>query len=89
MPRQRSYPQGVALIPKPTIDSKRTAQIAVVVSLIGLAVIPVITVPAMLVAGVSWRGAPRWARITLLVGAVVFAFYLVAARPTAPIAPHG
>jgi hypothetical protein len=84
-----SYPRGVALIPKGTLSSKRTATFAVIVSVVGLAVIPLLTVPAMLIAGFSWRSAPRWARLTLVIGAVFFAAYLIAVKPVAPATQHG
>lgn len=77
---------GVALIPKGALSSKQTATFAVVASVVGLAMIPVLTVPAMLVAGFGWRSAPRWTRLTLILGAVLFAAYLVSVKP-AP--PHG
>jgi hypothetical protein len=77
----------VALIPKGSLQSKRTAQFAVIASLIGLAVIPVITVPAMFLGGIAWSGAPRWARMTLIVGAVFFVAYFVVAKPAGHI-PH-
>ena len=70
------------LFPKKALSSKRTAILAVIASVVGLAVIPVLTVPAMLVAGFGWRSAPRWARMTLVIGAVIFAAYLVAVKPT-------
>jgi hypothetical protein len=76
----------MALIPRGALNSKRAATFAVIASVIGLAVIPVLTVPAMLIAGVSWRSAPLWTRITLIAGAVLFAAYLLTLKP-AP-APH-
>jgi uncharacterized membrane protein YgdD (TMEM256/DUF423 family) len=57
---------------------------AVIVSAVGLAVIPVLTVPAMLLAGFKWRSAPRWTRLTLILGGVLFAGYLIALKPAAP-----
>ena len=74
----------MALIPKAALGSKRTATAAVVASGLGLLLIPVLTIPAMLVAGFGWRSAPRWTRITLVIGAVLFAAYLVAAKAPAP-----
>jgi hypothetical protein len=79
----------MALIPRGAINSQRTVQVAVVASFIGLAIVPVITVPAMLVAGFGWRGAPRWARMTFIIGAVLFAAYLITVKPGAPATPHG
>lgn len=78
----------MALIPKGTLSSKRTATFAVIVSFIGLLVVPILAVPAMLVAGFSWRSAPRWARVTLVVGAVVFAAFLVAGHHASPGGQH-
>jgi hypothetical protein len=77
----------MAFIPESALKSKRTATFAVIVSIIGLAVIPVLTVPAMFLAGVSWRSAPRWTRMTLVIGAVFFVAYAVALKPAAPL-PH-
>jgi hypothetical protein len=79
----------MAFIPKGALKSKRTATFAVIVSIIGLAVIPVLTVPAMFLAGISWKDAPRWARMTLVIGAVFFVAYAVALKPAAPVAHHG
>jgi hypothetical protein len=77
---------GVALIPKSALSSKQTATAAVVASVVGLVTVPVLTVPAMLVAGFGWRSAPRWTRMTLILGAVLFAAYLATVK-TAP-SPH-
>jgi hypothetical protein len=74
----------VALIPRGALESKRTATFAIVVSVIGLAVIPVLTIPAMLIAGVSWKSAPAWTRLALIAGAVLFAAYLLTLKPAAP-----
>jgi hypothetical protein len=86
-PPRPSYLHPVALIPKGALSSKRTATFAVVASAIGLLVIPILTIPAMVVAGIGWRSAPRWTRVTLLIGAVLFAAYLLAAK-TPPPAQH-
>ncbi|HEY5360740.1 MAG TPA: hypothetical protein VIJ82_24175 [Streptosporangiaceae bacterium] len=74
----------MALLPKGAFSSERTAIFAVIVSAVGLAVIPVLTVPAMLLAGFKWRSAPRWTRLTLIIGGVLFAGYLIALKPAAP-----
>lgn len=71
----------MALIPKSALQSKSTAILAVVVSIIGLAVIPILTLPAMFLTGVGWTSAPRWTRVTLVLGAVLFAAYLIAVKP--------
>lgn len=76
----------MSLIPKGALNSKRTATFAVVASLAGLVLIPVVTIPAMLVAGFGWRSAPRWTRLTLVIGAVLFAAYLVTVK--SPPAQH-
>ena len=79
----------MALIPKGALRSKRTATFAVIASAVGLLLIPVLTIPAMLVAGFGWRSAPRWTRATLLIGAVLFAAYLVSVKQAAPPLQHG
>jgi hypothetical protein len=79
----------VALIPKGALNSKRTGTFAVVAAIIGLVVVPILTVPAMLVAGFSWKGAPRWTRVTLIAGAILFAAYVVASKPASPHPLHG
>ena len=79
----------MALIPKAALQSKRTATFAVVASGVGLLLIPVLTIPAMLVAGFGWQSAPRWTRVTLVIGAVLFAAYLVAVKTPAPHIQHG
>jgi hypothetical protein len=71
----------VALIPKRALQSKSTAILALAVSVVGLAVIPILTLPAMLLAGVGWTSGPRWTRVTLVVGAILFAAYLIAVKP--------
>jgi hypothetical protein len=86
--RRQSYAQAVALIPKGALSSKRAATVAVIISFVGLLVIPVITVPAMLVAGFGWRSAPRWTRLSLVIGAVVFAACVLAVKPHAPGGQH-
>jgi hypothetical protein len=83
----RSYPQGVARIPKVSLDSKRFAAIAVIAAVIGLAITPVITVAAMVLAGVGWRSAPRWTRLTLLIGAVLFVAYHIGVKQP-PVIRH-
>jgi hypothetical protein len=78
----------VALIPKSALSSKRAVTVALIISLIGLLVVPVITVPAMLVAGFGWRSAPRWARLLLVIGALVLAACVLTVKPHAPAAQH-
>jgi protein-S-isoprenylcysteine O-methyltransferase Ste14 len=78
----------MAFLPKGALQSKRTAQLAVVASLIGLVVVPVLTVPAMFLGGITWSGAPRWARMTLIIGAVVFVAYFAAFKPAGQVAHH-
>jgi hypothetical protein len=79
----------VALIPKGVLNSKRTGTIAVAAAVVGLVVIPILTVPAMLVAGFGWKGAPRWTRVTLIVGAILFAAYVVTSKSASPHPLHG
>lgn len=76
----------MALIPKGALSSKRAATVAVIISLVGLLVVPVITMPAMLVAGFGWRSAPRWTRLSLVIGPVIFAVYVLAIKTHAPTA---
>jgi hypothetical protein len=78
----------VALIPRNALSSKRAATAALIISVVGLVVIPVITIPAMLVAGFSWRSAPRWARLSLVIAPVIFAVYILAIKTHAPAAQH-
>jgi hypothetical protein len=73
----------VAFSPKAALTSGRMAKPAVVLAIIGLLVIPILTIPAMLIAGFGWRAAPRWSRVTLVVGAVLFAAYLLSLHPAA------
>jgi hypothetical protein len=42
----------------------------------------------MLFAGFRWRSAPRWTRLSLVIGAVVFVVYVLAVRPHARAAQH-
>jgi protein-S-isoprenylcysteine O-methyltransferase Ste14 len=71
----------VALIPKRALQSKSTAILAIVVSVVGLIVIPILTLPAMFLTGVGWSSGPRWTRMTLVLGAILFAAYLIAVKP--------
>lgn len=86
--RRRSYAQGVALIPKGVLSSKRAASVAVIISVVGLLVVPVIAMPAMLVAGFAWRSAPRWTRLSLVIGPVIFAVYVLAITTHPSAAQH-
>ncbi|MDQ2875461.1 MAG: hypothetical protein M3Y33_11990 [Actinomycetota bacterium] len=83
----RSYSQGVALIPKVKVGGKPAGIFAVVAAVIGLAVIPVLAVAAMVLAGVAWKDAPRWARLTLIAGAVLYVAYRVGGKH--PAVHHG
>jgi hypothetical protein len=83
----RSYSQGVALIPKVKVGGKPAGIFAVIAAVIGLAVIPVLAVVAMVLVGVAWKDAPRWTRVTLIVGAVLYVAYRV--RVGHPAAQHG
>jgi hypothetical protein len=71
----RSYSQGVALIPKVKVGGKPAGIFAVIAAAIGLAVIPILAVAAMVLLGVAWKDAPRWTRVTLIAGAVLYVAY--------------
>ena len=71
----------MALIPKAALQSKSTGILAVIASVVGLAIIPILTLPARFLAGLGWSSGPRWTRITLVLGALLFAGYLLAAKP--------
>lgn len=77
----------MALIPKVKVSGKPLGILAVIAAFIGLAVIPILAVAAMVLAGVGWTGAPRWTRVTLIVGAVLYVAYRATTR-SAP-AHHG
>jgi hypothetical protein len=80
----RSYSQGVALIPKVKVGGKPAGIFAVIAAFIGLAVIPVLAVAGMVLVGIAWKDAPRWTRVTLIVGAVLYVAYRVGvAHPAA------
>jgi mannose/fructose/N-acetylgalactosamine-specific phosphotransferase system component IID len=83
----RGYSQGVALIPKVKVSGKPAGILAVIAAVIGLAVIPILAVAAMVLAGVAWKDAPRWTRVTLLVGAVLYVAYRVGVSH--PAVHHG
>ena len=78
----------MTLLPKGVLGSKRTATAAVILAFIGLVTLPLLAVPAMFWVGISWRSAPRWARITLIVTALVAAVYLLALKPAGQIPHH-
>ena len=77
----------MARIPKVKVGGKPFGILAVIAAFIGLAVIPILTVAAMVLLGVGWTSAPRWTRVTLIVGAVLYVAYKVTTR-SAP-AHHG
>jgi hypothetical protein len=83
----RSYSQGVALIPKVKVSGKPAGILAVIAAVIGLAVIPILAVVGMVLVGVAWKDAPRWTRVTLLVGAVLYVAYRVGVSH--PAGQHG
>ena len=76
----RSYSQGVALIPKVKVSGKPAGVAAVLAALIGLAVIPILAVAAMVLVGIAWKDGPRWTRMTLIIGAVLYVAYAVASK---------
>jgi hypothetical protein len=73
----RSYSRGVALIPKVKVGGKPAGIVAVLAAFIGLAVIPILTVAAMVLVGVAWKDGPRWTRVTLILGAVLYVAYRI------------
>jgi hypothetical protein len=73
----RSYPQGVALIPKVKLGGKPAGIVAILAAFIGLAIIPILAVAGMVLTGVAWKDGPRWTRVTLLVGAVLYVAYRI------------
>jgi hypothetical protein len=83
----RSYSQGVALIPKVKVSGKPAGILAVIAAVIGLAVIPLLAAAAMLLVGVAWKDGPRWTRVTLIVGGVLYVAYRVGVSH--PAVHHG
>lgn len=81
-----SYAQGVALIPKVDAGGKPVGILAIIAAVIGLAVAPILAVAAMVLLGVGWKGAARWTRATLIVGAVLYTAFVIAAKH--PAAHH-
>jgi hypothetical protein len=73
----QSYSRSVALIPKVKVGGKPAGIVAILAAFIGLAVIPILTVAAMVLVGVAWKDAPRWTRVTLIAGAVLYVAYRV------------
>ena len=76
----RSYAQAVAFIPKVDASGKPVGILAITVAFIGLAVAPILAVAAMVLLGIGWKGAARWTRLTLIVGAVLYVAYVVTAK---------
>ena len=83
----RSYCQGVALIPKVKVSGKPAGILAVIAAVIGLAVIPILAVAGMVLVGVAWKDGPRWTRVTLIAGAVLYLAYRLGVSH--PAAHHG
>ena len=83
----RSYSQGVALIPKVKVSGKPAGILAVIAAVIGLAVIPLLAAAAMMLVGVAWKDGPRWTRMTLIVGGVLYVAYRVGVSH--PAVHHG
>jgi hypothetical protein len=44
---------------------------------LGLIIVPILAVPAMVVGGITWRAAATWVRMTLVVGAIAFAYFML------------
>jgi hypothetical protein len=56
--------------------------VLIVILAIGLLfVLPLIAVPVLLITSVAWRSGPRWARITLAAGALLFVLYFLVTSP--------
>ena len=85
--RFSGYSRGVALIPKVRVSGKPAGVFAVIAAIVGLAVIPVLAVAAMVLVGVAWKDGPWWARLTLIVGAVLYVAFVVASKH--PAVHHG
>lgn len=72
----------MALIPKVKVSGRPASILAVITALVGLAIIPIIAAAAMVVVGISWKEGERWARVTLIIGAVLYvAFAIVDKHP--------
>jgi hypothetical protein len=78
----------VAVIPKVKVKPEHSAIFAIAVAVIGLLIIPVLTLPAMLITGVAWKAGKAWARITLVGGAVLILVIVVAGKHAA-VHHHG
>ena len=74
-------------MPRVKVAGKPAGILAVTAAAIGLAVIPILAVAGMVLVGVAWKDAPRWTRVTLIAGAVLYAAYRVGAKH--PTAHHG
>lgn len=77
----------MALIPKVKVNGKPAGIFAVIAAVVGLAVIPILAVAAMVLVGVAWKDGPRWARLTLVIGAVLYVAFVVASKH--PAVHHG
>jgi hypothetical protein len=65
----------VAINTQKILGHKNAPIVALIVAVLGLVVVPVLTVPAMVVAGIVWKAAVTWIRVTLVVGGVAFAYF--------------
>jgi hypothetical protein len=74
----------VALIPKVKVGGKPAGIAACIAALVGLAVVPILAVAAMVLVGVAWKDGPRWTRMTLIIGAVLYVAYAVVNKHPAP-----
>ncbi|HMH90102.1 MAG TPA: hypothetical protein VK586_03355 [Streptosporangiaceae bacterium] len=77
----------MALIPKVKVSGKPAGILAIIAAVIGLAVIPILAVAGMVLVGVAWKDGPRWTRVTLIVGAVLYLAYRVGVNH--PTVHHG
>jgi hypothetical protein len=67
----------VAINTQKILGHKNAPVIALIVALLGLIIVPVLAVPAMVVGGITWRAAATWVRMTLVVGAIAFAYFML------------
>ena len=77
----------MALIPKVKVSGKPAGILAVIAAVIGLAVIPLLAAAAMMLVGVAWKDGPRWTRVTLIIGGVLYVAYRVGVSH--PAGHHG
>ena len=77
----------MALIPKVKVSGRPASISAVIAALVGLAIVPVIAAAAMVLVGVTWKEGERWARVTLVIGAVLYVAFAIMNKH--PAVHHG